>query len=246
MYQLNETEIWREHHREAEGGHLAWRQKVVHTGRKETLTSAMRRSAAFLLSTMGWQCSWPLARPTRWTSRATPLPRRAPASAPTPRTSTSSLALTAATRSEAWVAPTGSWATGRRSRATRSSVAPAVTNCSGTPAPTFSREAKAVDEIAADFLVNDGTDTVQGGSGNDIVNATEGAKDVIDCGKRPGQGPVRRGPRQGQELQDQELALTTRTKPKANQAGQGTLKSRSFLPGSGLSRTSRRDPRFAT
>ena len=37
MYQLNETEIWREHHREAEGGHLAWRQKVVHPGRKETL-----------------------------------------------------------------------------------------------------------------------------------------------------------------------------------------------------------------
>jgi hypothetical protein len=37
MYQLNETEIWREHRREAEGGHLAWRQKVVHPGRKETL-----------------------------------------------------------------------------------------------------------------------------------------------------------------------------------------------------------------
>jgi hypothetical protein len=107
-------------------------------------------------------------------------------------------------------------------------VAPAVTNCSGTPAPTFCRDAKAVDEIAADVLVNDGPDTVQGGSGNDIVNATEGAKDVIDCGKRPGQGPVRRGPRQGQKLRGQELALKTRTKPKANQAGRGTLKSRSF------------------
>jgi hypothetical protein len=84
-----------------------------------------------------------------------------------------------------------------------------VTNCSGTPAPTFCRDAKAVDEIAADVLVNDGPDTVQGGSGNDIVNATEGAKDRIDCGKRPGQGPVRRGPRQGQKLRGQELALKT-------------------------------------
>jgi Ca2+-binding RTX toxin-like protein len=39
------------------------------------------------------------------------------------------------------------------------------------------------DQISADFLFNDGTDTVRGGSGNDTVNAAEGAKDLIYCGE---------------------------------------------------------------
>jgi hypothetical protein len=38
------------------------------------------------------------------------------------------------------------------------------------------------DGISADFLFSDGTDTVEGGHGNDSVNAVEGQRDVIDCG----------------------------------------------------------------
>jgi Ca2+-binding RTX toxin-like protein len=37
------------------------------------------------------------------------------------------------------------------------------------------------DEFAADFLFNEGTDTVEGGPGNDTVRAVEGQSDVIDC-----------------------------------------------------------------
>jgi Ca2+-binding RTX toxin-like protein len=44
------------------------------------------------------------------------------------------------------------------------------------------------DEIAAGFLFDDGTDTVEGGPGNDTVNAVEGQIDVIDCG--PGRDNV--------------------------------------------------------
>jgi hypothetical protein len=57
MYQLDETEIWRQHHREllreAEDARLGRRLKAEHPARKRSFTGAMRRSAALLLSTMG-------------------------------------------------------------------------------------------------------------------------------------------------------------------------------------------------
>jgi hypothetical protein len=57
MYQLDQTEIWRQHHREllreAEDTRLARRLKAEHPARKQSFASAMRRRAALLLSTMG-------------------------------------------------------------------------------------------------------------------------------------------------------------------------------------------------
>lgn len=44
------------------------------------------------------------------------------------------------------------------------------------------------DQISADFLFNDGTDTVRGGHVRDTVNAVEGQVDFIDCG--PGRDSV--------------------------------------------------------
>jgi hypothetical protein len=44
------------------------------------------------------------------------------------------------------------------------------------------------DEFATDSLFNDGTDTIEGGPGNDTVRAAEGQSDVIDCG--PGRDNV--------------------------------------------------------
>ena len=62
MYQLDETEIWRQHHREllreAKDARLARRLKAEHPARKRSSTGAMRRSAALLLSTMGLTASY--------------------------------------------------------------------------------------------------------------------------------------------------------------------------------------------
>jgi Ca2+-binding RTX toxin-like protein len=44
------------------------------------------------------------------------------------------------------------------------------------------------DHVSADFLFSDGTDAVEGGQGDDTVNAVEGHRDVIDCG--PGRDQV--------------------------------------------------------
>jgi hypothetical protein len=57
MYQLDQTEIWRQHHREllreAEDTRLARRLEAERPGKKRSFASAMRRSAALLLATMG-------------------------------------------------------------------------------------------------------------------------------------------------------------------------------------------------
>jgi hypothetical protein len=57
MYQLDETEIWREHRNqlleEAKEGRLARRLKAERPERKRAFASAMRRRVALLLSTMG-------------------------------------------------------------------------------------------------------------------------------------------------------------------------------------------------
>jgi hypothetical protein len=188
MYQLNETEIWREHRRdllrEAEN------PRRPKAGRR-TLTGAVKRRAALLLSTMGLamllvagaayaldiQCEFSEVTPCLGTEE------------PDFMTGTEGLDHIVGLDDDDEIH--GLAASDRLTGDGNFTVpgddelfgGPGFDTLFGGAGSDLLAGGKDGDQISADFLFNDGTDTVKGGSGNDMVRAAEGAKDIIDCGR---------------------------------------------------------------
>jgi hemolysin type calcium-binding protein len=202
MYQMNDIEMMREHRqallKEAEGDRLARRLEGGRPKREGSYAAKMRRRAALLLSTIGLAV-------LLIASAAYALDIQCPPSiGGDPCIGTDGAdAMVGTDGLDTIVGLDGNdtiRGLGAPDRLTGDGNAATVPGddelfggdgsdhlFGGAGADLLSGE-EGADEFAADFLFNDGTDTIEGGPGNDTVHAVEGQRDVIDCG--PGRDSV--------------------------------------------------------
>ena len=198
MYQLNDIDTWHDHHRqllrEAEEGRLARQLGPTNRKRKRrNFAGAMRRRAALLFSAMGLTMILIAGAAYALDVQCEPSPAGVPCigtDAPDVMTGTARLDNIVGLDGDDEIH--GLAAPDRLTGDGNGTTNPGDDELFGGPdsdalvggaASDLLAGGEGADNISADFLFNDGTDTVRGGSGNDMVNATEGAKDVIDCGR---------------------------------------------------------------
>ncbi len=194
MYQLNETELWREHRSEllSEAGLRARRPKTKRPETKGSVASALRRRAALLLSTMSLALLMAAGA-----AYAMDVIQCGPSHA-TPCLGTEAPDLMKGTTGMDHIVGLDDadeihgLADADRLAGDGNFTVPGDDKLFGGPGfdTLFGGAGSDLlsggedgDQILADFLFNDGVDTVRGGPGGDTVSAAEGARDLIDCGR---------------------------------------------------------------
>jgi hypothetical protein len=202
MYQLNDTEIWREYRyallREAEEGYHARRLKEVHSKREgSSYVGKIRRRATLMLSTMGLAVL--LAAGVAY---ALDIQCQPGSSEENPCVGTDARDTLTGTEGDDFIEGRGSndvlrglggddflagdGAGVSLSRQTGDELfgGPGNDTMIGNGGSDLYSGGGGADVFAADNPTEaEGVDAVNAGRGNDTVNAEEGQKDVIDCGR---------------------------------------------------------------